>query len=681
MDSTKTRRVTKLLLVTSIGVALICPAQTAPGRQSTPSSDPTESASATVDLYKSRLPIAPLPALWHFHPGDDPKWVSKRFDDSGWSLLRSDRSWAEQGFDKYSGYGWYRFQIQVPASMQEISFTLPEIFDVFEVFADGEKIGGSGEMPPRPRRYTFTSTIYTASLPMESDASVLRRVTIAIRVWCKPVGIYHGGGPTEATGVVGETSQLQQYWQSGVASAYWSQAGLEIVALLRTLTALGALVLFLLRRNEPEYLWFSLMTGCYALRGWLFVGQIAHSWDAELLFFWIEFIFDIASLVLILFYLQLLKAKLTWLLRVIVVITLLEIPSAIQSHLFPESFNPAISNLVLVLLNVPSAVYILVLLLRRARLRTTAGSQWLDARLLLVPYISGLAIQWFNEAAYLTWDAGLQHRIPSGDLAVIKHPFEISLSQITGALSLLGVFSVLVLRFVRTRGEEERYATEVEGARSVQQFLIPDDLPSVVGLKIESDYRPALEVGGDFFQIIPDRTDGSVLVIVGDVAGKGLQAGMLATLLVGSFRTASTFTRDPLVILSTLNKRLCGNGNATAVALRMQRDGSAILVNAGHLPPYVNGVELPMEGALPLGTIAETEFPVLHFDLHTGDTLTLISDGILEAQGPSGELFGFSRISEHIRRDLSASSLAEAAQSFGQSDDITVLTLKRLGDA
>jgi serine phosphatase RsbU (regulator of sigma subunit) len=261
---------------------------------------------------------------------------------------------------------------------------------------------------------------------------------------------------------------------------------------------------------------------------------------------------------------------------------------------------------------------------------------------------------------------------------IIEEPFPIEIGQVTDALWLLGIFAVLVLRFARTRSEQERYATEVEGARQVQQFLIPEDLPQIPGLTIESDYRPAREVGGDFLQVIPDPSDGSALILVGDVAGKGMQAGMLATLLVGAMRTAATFTRDPAVILSTLNNRLCGKGNAKCLALRVESDGAAILVNAGHLPPYLNGVDLPMEGALSLGTIPNIDFPILNFQISPGDTLTLISDGILEAQKPDGELFGFERITEHLAANSTASSLATAAQDFGQEDDITVLTIARV---
>ena len=84
-----------------------------------------------------------------------------------------------------------------------------------------------------------------------------------------------------------------------------------------------------------------------------------------------------------------------------------------------------------------------------------------------------------------------------------------------------------------------------------------------------------------------------------------------------------------------------------------------------------------MEGALPLGTIPGAEFPVSHFQLGKGDNLTLISDGIIEAQDEKGHLFGFERVNEHLRTRLSAAALATAAQLFGQEDDISVVSVTR----
>jgi hypothetical protein len=157
-----------------------------------------------------------------------------------------------------------------------------------------------------------------------------------------------------------------------------------------------------------------------------------------------------------------------------------------------------------------------------------------------------------------------------------------------------------------------------------------------------------------------------------------MEAGMLATLIVGAIRTAAEFTSDPGDILSLLNKRMQGRGLATCLALRVERDGSATLANAGHLPPYLNGNELPMEGALPLGAVPGISFPVLPFKLAEGDELILITDGVAEAQDAAGHLFGFERIGEMLRTGAAASALAAAAQAFGQEDDITVLMVARM---
>jgi serine phosphatase RsbU (regulator of sigma subunit) len=152
---------------------------------------------------------------------------------------------------------------------------------------------------------------------------------------------------------------------------------------------------------------------------------------------------------------------------------------------------------------------------------------------------------------------------------------------------------------------------------------------------------------------------------------------MLATLIVGATRTAATFTTDPEKILALLNERLQGRGLVTCLALHIERDGSSVLVNAGHLPPYVNGRELPIEGALPLGAIPGATFSVLRFHLAEGDSLMLMSDGVAEAKDGKGHLFGFDRITEMLNTRTTAAGLAFAAQSFGQEDDITVLTTAR----
>jgi serine phosphatase RsbU (regulator of sigma subunit) len=254
----------------------------------------------------------------------------------------------------------------------------------------------------------------------------------------------------------------------------------------------------------------------------------------------------------------------------------------------------------------------------------SAQQKSVDARLLIVPVALTMSSNLLSETASATSMLGWQSRFDFA-FTLIKKPFPIHLEDITEGLFLLAVSGILILRFTRTSSHEERLAGEVQAARGLQQFLIPDHLPATPGLIIDSVYRPAREVGGDFFQVLPNAVDGSVLIVVGDVAGHGMEAGMLATLIEGALRTANEFTSERGAILSLLNKRMQGRGLATCLTLRIERDGSAALVNAGHLPPYLNGYELAMEGSLPRGAVAGIDFPVLHFKLAEGDSLIYIS--------------------------------------------------------
>jgi serine phosphatase RsbU (regulator of sigma subunit) len=155
---------------------------------------------------------------------------------------------------------------------------------------------------------------------------------------------------------------------------------------------------------------------------------------------------------------------------------------------------------------------------------------------------------------------------------------------------------------------------------------------------------------------------------------------MLVAHIAGVLLNEASHSSDPERILGALNSCLCERNHAmaTCIALCIARGGSAVLVNAGHLPPYLNSAELPMEGALPLGAIAGMEFPVLRFQLNEGDSLTFMTDGIAEAKDTRGELFGFERVGEMLRTHVTALELARAAQVFGQEDDITVLTVSRV---
>ena len=103
-----------------------------------------------------------------------------------------------------------------------------------------------------------------------------------------------------------------------------------------------------------------------------------------------------------------------------------------------------------------------------------------------------------------------------------------------------------------------------------------------------------------------------------------------------------------------------------------------MLANAGHLPPYLNTQEVRLPGGLPLGVVSDVSYDEVRLYLHPGDRMLLMSDGVVEARHGSGELFGFDRV--HNLSNQSAFYIADAAKEFGQEDDITVLTIRRLAE-
>jgi len=265
----------------------------------------------------------------------------------------------------------------------------------------------------------------------------------------------------------------------------------------------------------------------------------------------------------------------------------------------------------------------------------------------------------------------LHHRLTFDGLATVAGIF-------LGYAGFVFVFISEGRRHIRAHTEMARLEGEMAAARQVQQLILPERGESFPGFAVESVYQPAQQVGGDFFQILPVG-DGGLLVVIGDVAGKGLPAAMLVSMLVGSIRATAEDTDNPVIMLRRLHDRLVGRafgGFATALAARIAGDGHVTIANAGHLSPYLDGREIELAGALPLGVEGGGQYETASFELGRGSRLTFYSDGVVEAQNQKGELFGFDR-AKAISTEPAA-AIVETAVRFGQSDDITVVTIERL---
>ncbi|HTW79180.1 MAG TPA: SpoIIE family protein phosphatase [Terracidiphilus sp.] len=232
-------------------------------------------------------------------------------------------------------------------------------------------------------------------------------------------------------------------------------------------------------------------------------------------------------------------------------------------------------------------------------------------------------------------------------------------------------------RRIRIELDKAALETELAAAREIQRLMVPEELPPTPGFAIESIYRPAAQVGGDFFQVIP-LGGGQTLVVVGDVSGKGLSAAMIVSMLIGMLHTISRVSQDPAQILAELNNRLYErkhSGFVTCLAVRLDPSGRVVLANAGHLPPWLNGSEIAFTGSLPLGIVASAALEQVTVEMRPGDRLTLMTDGVVEARNAEGALFGFDRIQAFMCQHASPLVLAEAAIHHGQDDDLTVISV------
>ena len=331
---------------------------------------------------------------------------------------------------------------------------------------------------------------------------------------------------------------------------------------------------------------------------------------------------------------------------------------------FPNSTLEWVENT----LTLPAMVLVLVILVRAYRL----GSR--EAGLLILPTIFANAGGFLFGVEIIVQTHNPGFAIPSLNLGLVRFSFEV----VSAVPYLLSIGLLIFLRYNQVSRDQAQTQAELESARTIQQILIPEELPDIPGFRIESVYHPAEQVGGDFFQILPIE-GGGVLAVLGDVSGKGLPAAMNVALLVGTLRTLAETTTDPAEVLIGLNRRLLGRskGFTTAIAVRITSVGETDLAIAGHLNPYLNGRELVLEAALPLGLTAEAVYGKTTLTLALDDTITLLTDGVLEARdAATQELFGFDRTL--AISGLPAAEIAATAQNFGQEDDIAVLTLTRV---
>jgi Stage II sporulation protein E (SpoIIE) len=643
-----------------------------------PKNDDTASVDSFVHVKLGESSIG-LAGPWKFHIGDDPAWAQPDFDDSKWEDMDLTpgsrglaRGWTARGHAGYSGYAWYRLQVEVWGANRSLALKMPGDFDdAYQVFVNGQRLGEFGKFTPHG--VTAYSALPTAfRLPKSVRDG---KVTIAIRMWmdsATPFNFPDAGGlhePPELGYASAISSQVRLDWDDvghQVGSGF-----LELLILVMSL--LIALALFWLDRQEKSYLWLALVCEATILSVGVLLLVNFTTWIGQT-----EFVIltDVIAKPLqiglwVLFWgywfrLERIRAlhRAVWFLVVILAVgTAMLRPPLYGAHV-PVHAGTYLEPFLLVV-KLGLGALLLLVAYRGFKRNKEEGVMAAVAVLLAVIAIYNRELRLIHVIHVPTTFNWLG--------------FDVNLGTLSTTLSLLIITVMLLRRFIIAQRTKEQWKMEIAQARHVQQVLIPNELPQLNDLRIDSVYRPAREVGGDFFQIVPNEKDGTSLIAFGDVTGKGLQAGMLVALIIGAIRAAAEHDNNPQRMLEVLNEQLCEreSASATCMVLRFSEDGVVELGNAGQLPPYLNGVEMQIEGALPLGILSGMDFPVTSFKLEPGDSLLIMSDGIAEAQNAHGELFGFERIEQMLRDGTTTTEIAAAAQKFGQTDDILVLRVER----
>ncbi|MGD0729982.1 MAG: SpoIIE family protein phosphatase [Terracidiphilus sp.] len=639
-----------------------------------PTAGNAQSASQPIAHFDGGL--ATLNDKWAFHLGDDMRWASPAFDDSAWEKLTADKPWGAQGHANTEGFGWYRWHLHLPPGRdpQQLAILMPSVEDAYELYWNGRLVGTYGHLPPHPVWY-YGLRPRTFSLGPAQDG------VLAVRAWKSPFGSYDTGvqGGFHLPPKVGSPiaidaalTKLDYSWLRG------NQMTFSLESLYGLIAVLG-LLLWLRDRSQ----WLGFWMGCFAG---------AHPLGTVLLGLGLPMSFVVAqglnqpaylladfSLWFVLIWLLDLHddPKLTRLARIFaaavfaagiadgLVLFGFALPNPVPWQIVDSALMPI--SMVLELFPfyvIGLAVY------RRKKLDP---SRWAVAVLAFISQtLFAVSVDLQQWSRFTHWTLSQTIRTPL--FTVLGN--RVGAYTISVMLLLLALVYAVYRYSAETRRQQAILEQEMRNAREVQKVLVPETIPSVPGFAIQSVYKPAGEVGGDFFQILP-LSRGGVLAVIGDVSGKGMPAAMTVSLLVGTVRTLAHYTQSPGEILTAMNYRMLSRqqgGFTTCLVACAEPDGTVKMANAGHLAPILNGREVSIENGLPLGLSASTSYSELTIRLGGDQQLTLLTDGVVEARSKTGELFCFERTAAIA--DHSADWIAQTALDFGQDDDITVLTLK-----
>lgn len=611
-------------------------------------------APSPIEVTQWETGLTELNQGWLEHDGDEAEWSRPEYDDSAWETVD-----LEDLGPALRGWHWYRRRVNFGSNQRDVQLLIAGGDGTYELFVNGTKMAGA-----TLRSSLLVGRTVETVFPISSPDGILEialrtRVSAGYSAWHLP----------QFTNVTAGLPTAIEYESQALASQRIYGFALSIcINLMLCLAGIGSLALHGAQRSEREYIFLGLYLLLVGASNGLSTLQAAGLVPLSLTFLvadpliyaWviaqIEFTYSFSGR----------RVGVAWRIYQALLCATPIIGVFVWVGWFPSDTYVLIEAAT----TAPVGLILSTLLLIWYR-RGYKEAGWLMLPS-LAPAVSNALLDLGTASITLGW-----RRFNFLVDAIQIGPIGLSLVDLGSLVFLLSIAVVMFFRFGRVSREQARTAAELAAAREIQEHLIPAVLPSQPYYAIEAAYFPAREVGGDFYQLLP-QSDGSILVVIGDVSGKGLKAAMTVAFAVGALQVIAAEVSDPPQLLARLNREILRgqeNGFITCLCVKLSPDGQVEASNAGHMNPYRNEEEVVCDGGPPLGLFPDLVYQHSHFEIECNDSLTLLSDGVVEATDQNDEFFGDQRTQAIISR--SADEIATAAQQFGQADDITVVKVRR----
>ena len=643
-----------------------------------------------------------LHGSWKYHPGDNPEWASPNFDDTAWESTNTLMFRPELPESGWEGIGWFRLRL---STLDERLWNLPLALRVTfqvgasEIYLDGELIYKFGAVGTRegeekpywkrdPQVISFSSkTEHLIAIRYSNFSSYQLTPMLGFSLMLSPLN----DSIEDRVNIVRYGTTLQMVW-----------TGISIFLMLQHL------LLFIFYPRARENLYFALLTGSIGAFVFLTFQFLILATSTAQLRDLIQLLVCVYVLMLLsgmlflhtLFYPKLLKLSWFFLIGWIV------IASVCLFSLRTTSLDSGVLDLALTGASMSGYAFrfntgiVIVLLflftqltfLEMARVIIVAifkkkDGAWIFGLGSLSPFVLTFVLgDLVSRTGYtVNWQLGVL-------LTILAPLFSMSVYLARNFSRTSRKLETEVLERQLLEVENTRKTEELEEARELQMSMLPQAAPQLPNLDIAFEMRPATEVGGDYYDYNLTEDD-QLTIAVGDATGHGMNAGLVVSAVKSLFKTSAPGAGN----LETLERISQGVKSMNLKRLYMAMtlvtfNGNRVTLAAAGMPPALiyradeNLVEEILLGGMPLGGFIGAEREEAAFDLQSGDTILLMSDGLPEMLNPENEMLDYPRTKELFEEvaDQPPKAIidhlfkASVAWADGepQADDITLVVIK-----